>query len=937
MTDPNSTGKPSSPSIDPPPATPLVPAELTGFLNALFLPDDVVLIRPIETWTEAGKKRSRVVYKSVRYVTAKPLSTHGRLWAMIDYMARSEKANLFFGVCPRFNRKDYDRAFQVRVVRVLWADLDHCTPEEALQRCEKAGLPRPSIVVRSGHGIHLYWLLAEPCLIDDAADPPPVRKEWVELPDGKKRPRNYVELASGGREYEFFADPQTGGDSKRKNPTFPDQLSAKAVYAQQVLQGIANRIGGDHTQDLSRLLRLPCTLNRKDERNGQEPVPCELVTCDPGLRYAFAEFEQFANFSSDRVRDEALAKIRLPKRKLTQSRLEKLSDHINCCLTADDRSQADFALCCFAIRQGLDKEEVWKPVAEVGKFGERGRAYFDQTWDKAEERVRKTIYDNLQRKAGANAGPRRKGTANERNGHDTATHPVKPTPTLLPSMDTDSLGVNEALDDPHRLARLFLCPPIIPCDVIPEVTPADLKLRFWRGEWVQYDGTAYRLTPGKEVEARLTQSVKAEFNRIIQNKMNEWLERRVAGEGDGDKGAKPPTTQKVTTKLLGDARQALRGLAILPATVAPPTWLNGPGPFPAGEVLAAQNALVHLPSLVANRDPFSCPPTLNFFSPNVLDYDFLLNAPAPEHWLAFLGNLWPDDPEAVALLQEWFGYSQLPDTAQQKILLVVGPKRSGKGTIARVLRALIGPNNVAGPTLSSLGTNFGLWPLLGKTVAIVSDARLSGGHRDQDVIVERLLSISGEDALTVDRKNMEPVTGKLACRFTILTNELPRLGDSSGALPSRFLMLHTPRSWYGQEDHGLTDRLLGELPAILLWAIEGWRRLRERGHFVQPESGAELLEEMTDLSSPVGAFLKECCLIGPEHQTAKAEIYTRFKRWCETKGVKNTPTESTFGRDLLSACPTLRTRRPREGESRQRVYQGIAVVPEPPGDPTCDF
>ena len=55
--------------------------------------------------------------------------------------------------------------------------------------------------------------------------------------------------------------------------------------------------------------------------------------------------------------------------------------------------------------------------------------------------------------------------------------------------------------------------------------------------------------------------------------------------------------------------------------------------------------------------------------------------------------------------------------------MMVGPKRSGKGTIARVLRKLIGERNVAGPTLSSLGGPFGLQPLLGKSGAIISDAR----------------------------------------------------------------------------------------------------------------------------------------------------------------------------------------------------------------------
>ena len=92
-----------------------------------------------------------------------------------------------------------------------------------------------------------------------------------------------------------------------------------------------------------------------------------------------------------------------------------------------------------------------------------------------------------------------------------------------------------------------------------------------------------------------------------------------------------------------------------------------------------------------------------------------------------------------------------------------------------LLAALVGKGNAAGPTLASLGTNFGLAPLLGKPLALVSDARLGGSDVHQ--IVERLLSISGEDMLTIDRKYREPWTGKLPSRFLILSNELPRFGD----------------------------------------------------------------------------------------------------------------------------------------------------------------
>ena len=36
------------------------------------------------------------------------------------------------------------------------------------------------------------------------------------------------------------------------------------------------------------------------------------------------------------------------------------------------------------------------------------------------------------------------------------------------------------------------------------------------------------------------------------------------------------------------------------------------------------------------------------------------------------------------LLQDWMGYTLTPDTSLQKILLCLGPPRSGKGTVYRI-------------------------------------------------------------------------------------------------------------------------------------------------------------------------------------------------------------------------------------------------------------
>ena len=77
-------------------------------------------------------------------------------------------------------------------------------------------------------------------------------------------------------------------------------------------------------------------------------------------------------------------------------------------------------------------------------------------------------------------------------------------------------------------------------------------------------------------------------------------------------------------------------------------------------------------------------------------------AAPPKRWLEFLDELWGGDTESIGALQEMFGYLVSGDTRQQKMFLLVGPKRGGKGTIARVLTKMIGRHNVAGPTSSQV-------------------------------------------------------------------------------------------------------------------------------------------------------------------------------------------------------------------------------------------
>jgi Family of unknown function (DUF5906) len=100
------------------------------------------------------------------------------------------------------------------------------------------------------------------------------------------------------------------------------------------------------------------------------------------------------------------------------------------------------------------------------------------------------------------------------------------------------------------------------------------------------------------------------------------------------------------------------------------------------------------------------------------------------------------------------------------------------------------------PSKASLTARYRRTARYRERLSSLSDARLST-KADSKIVVERLLSVSGEDSLTIDRKYREPWTGRLPTRFVIMSNELPRLSDSSGALASRFILFVLTKSFYG--------------------------------------------------------------------------------------------------------------------------------------------
>jgi putative DNA primase/helicase len=419
-----------------------------------------------------------------------------------------------------------------------------------------------------------------------------------------------------------------------------------------------------------------------------------------------------------------------------------------------------------------------------------------------------------------------------------------------------------------------------------------LKLYHWRGGWWWW-----RTSHWYEVEDRAVRTVLY------------WFTEHAVYLDDGVPTPWAPNSNKIANLV-----DALKSVCFLSGQFDQPSWLEERGS--KGTIVSFNNGLLN----IEQRRLLEHTP--RFFNQTAVPFDYDPAAPPPQRWLAFLNELWPNDQASIDALGEWFGYIISGRLDQHKILLMVGPTRGGKGVIARTLTSLIGRQNVAGPTLHSLGGEFGLQPLIGKPLAVISDARFA--DKNGTIVIERLLSISGEDTLTINRKYKDQWTGKLPTRLLVISNEFPKLGDASTAIIGRIVLLPLSNSWLGKEDHRLEQTLQGELSGILNWALAGLQRLTMEDGFTRVSAAEEAINMMRDLASPIGAFVAECCVLGPKNEIIIDALYGAYRTWCDDSGHAKS-TKPVFGRDLRAAIPSIRIRRPRYAGDRQRVYQGIAL------------
>ena len=313
-----------------------------------------------------------------------------------------------------------------------------------------------------------------------------------------------------------------------------------------------------------------------------------------------------------------------------------------------------------------------------------------------------------------------------------------------------------------------------------------------------------------------------------------------------------------------------------------PQWLNGVAGPKASSVISFPNGLLD------TETGELLPPNQNFFTRSAREFNYDRDKQNAERWLAFLRQVFAgkECEEKIRLLRQIMGCLVSGDISFQKIFMLLGPKRSGKGTILKVIAALVGMASVFSTTFSSLTKTFGFQGMIGKSVVLIPDAHM-GSRTDRDVVVENLKSISGGDIVTASRKYASDWTGVLDARFIISANAMPELADVSAALASRFVTIQTTTSFEGVERRRLYEEdIEPELPAIMNWALGGLADLRQQDRFTLTDDSREVTETMVLANNPIAAYAQERLVFEADARVAKSDLYNDYRQWCFQNGEK---------------------------------------------------
>ena len=254
-----------------------------------------------------------------------------------------------------------------------------------------------------------------------------------------------------------------------------------------------------------------------------------------------------------------------------------------------------------------------------------------------------------------------------------------------------------------------------------------------------------------------------------------------------------------------------------------------------------------------------------------------------DEWADYVDE-WAEDGYAGAL-QEYVGYClHVGEIPIHRALLLVGSGANGKGTFLSVVRALLGRDNTSSIELQTLANE----------KDAVADFYGSLANIDDDLSARKLgqglgmfKKLVAGDRVRARRLYEDGFEFDAVGKHLYAANEVPQVdvADDDEAFWRRWLLVEFPNHYPpSQREPDLRDRLTEPdvLSGVLNWAIDGWARLLDQGHFTGEEQYAQAKRERWQAwGDSVDKFISECVENDPDAENrTTGDVHRRYAAWC---------------------------------------------------------
>jgi putative DNA primase/helicase len=254
----------------------------------------------------------------------------------------------------------------------------------------------------------------------------------------------------------------------------------------------------------------------------------------------------------------------------------------------------------------------------------------------------------------------------------------------------------------------------------------------------------------------------------------------------------------------------------------------------------------------------------------------------PELWLRFLDEATRGDDSLVRFLQQIAGYSLTGDVREHALIFVYGCGGNGKGVFVHTLKAILGTYATVAPMETFVEARGERHPT---ELAMLRGARLVVAEESEagrNWNSARVKTLTGGDPVTARFMRQDFFTMVPTWKLLLVGNHQPLLRHVDDALLRRFNVV--PFTFKpAAPDRQLEERLRGEWPNILRWAIEGCLDWQRNG-LTRPEVVKRATYIYFESQDLVGSWLEESCEQNPRYCETIKRLYESFAAFADANG-----------------------------------------------------